>query len=242
MIRAVLVNNKEEETHTLIQMLRYLTAYLTDEKLDIEVLKDGADSQNALDGREELHLAIIDACTENGLSFAKSIRERYREVQIMIVADTKISPMVYMHPSICASALLLRPFDKEEISQTMEEFFRLAVVSFIEKDDRTFWARTQEGTTKIPFHAIYYFEAREKKIFARTKTEDFGFGGTLDKLMEELPEFFLRCHRSYVANREKIMVVRLADGMVIMKDNLMVPVSRSYKKLLKEYIHGDRQV
>ena len=241
MIRAVLVNKKEDETYALIQMIRYLTAHLTDEQLHIEVLKDGADAKNVLSDWEELHLAIIDACMENGLSFARRIRERYREVQIMIVADTKISPMVYMHPSICASALLLRPFDKEQISQTMEEFFRLAVASFIEKDDRTFWARTQEGTTKIPFHAIYYFEAREKKIFARTKTEDYGFGGTLDKLMEELPEIFLRCHRSYVANREKIMVVRLADGMIIMKDNLMVPVSRSYKKLLKEYIHGDRQ-
>ncbi len=241
MIHAVLVNNKEEETHTFIQMIRYLTAHLTDEQLSIEAFKDGADAKNSLNGWEDLHLAIIDVCTENGLSFARHIRERYKEVQIMIVADTKISPMVYMHPSICASALLLRPFDKEQASQTMEDFFRLAVVSFIEKDDRTFWARTQEGTTKIPFHAIYYFEAREKKIFARTKTEDYGFGGTLDKLMEELPEFFLRCHRSYVANREKIMVVRLAEGMIIMKDNLMVPVSRSYKKLLKEYIHGDRQ-
>lgn len=82
---------------------------------------------------------------------------------------------------------------------------------------------------------IYYIEAREKKIFIRTKQEEYGFYDTIENMEKKLPENFLRCHRSYIVNMSKVTAVKLSQSLIEIQNELQVPLSRSYKKTVKEY-------
>lgn len=94
---------------------------------------------------------------------------------------------------------------------------------------------TKEGSVRVPYDKIYYFEAREKKIYVCAGNEEFGFYHTMDKLSEELPEHFLRCHRGFVVNSLKIRKVMLSQNVIRLADGFEVPLSRSYKADLKEF-------
>ena len=52
---------------------------------------------------------------------------------------------------------------------------------------------------------------------------------------KKLPESFLRCHRSYIVNMSKVTAVKVSQSLIEVQDDLQVPLSRSYKKMVKEY-------
>ena len=85
---------------------------------------------------------------------------------------------------------------------------------------------------QIPFSQIYYFEARDKKLFVRTKNEEYAFYDTIESLARLLPEHFQRCHRSYIVNMEKIYRIVPSENYIELTEQIGVPVSRSYKSVL----------
>ena len=52
---------------------------------------------------------------------------------------------------------------------------------------------------------------------------------------KRLPGFFCRCHRSYIINMRKVTAVKASLNLIEMQDEIQVPLSRSYKKAIKEY-------
>ena len=80
------------------------------------------------------------------------------------------------------------------------------------------------------------YESREKKLFCNTGDEEYPFYGTLDQLAEQLGEDFVRCHRSFLANRKKIERVYLSGNVIELKGNISLPLSRSYKPEVKKML------
>ena len=73
----------------------------------------------------------------------------------------------------------------------------------------------------------YYLESRQTPIVERQSLTD---------ALEDLKENgFIRVHRSYIINTQKVKAVR--SDRIILKQTVEVPFSRSYKKRLKETKH-----
>lgn len=237
MIAILLLDTKTEEAETLKEEIRYLTARHGDEQLSFLTVPNTRKLAQTLKETDFLHVAIVDVTVSDGIQAAKLVRSRYPDVQILVIADMTVSPLAYLTPSIRPGSLLLRPCSGEQRHQIMEDFFYLAVRPLISEDDAVFWAKTKDGTQKIPFGSILYFEAREKKVFVRTRRIEYGIGGTIEALMDKLPDCFLRCHRSYIINRNYLERVRLSEGYAYLTDSIMIPISRSYKAQMKEEMH-----
>ena len=77
---------------------------------------------------------------------------------------------------------------------------------------------------------------REKKIFVRLKDKEYSKYGTLENVLKELSDDFIRCHRSFAVNKHYIDRVKLSENAIYLEHNIMVPLSRSYKAELKEYM------
>jgi two-component system response regulator LytT len=54
---------------------------------------------------------------------------------------------------------------------------------------------------------------------------------TLNQISETLPENFVRLHRSYLVNKNKILTVK--TNSVVLEGKIEIPVSRTYKALLE---------
>ena len=93
----------------------------------------------------------------------------------------------------------------------------------------------QEGRVLIEYSAIYFFEARNKKIYLNTGAREYGFYSTIEQLQEELGEQFIRCHRGFLVNQKKIERVVFAKNLIVLTDGYEIPVSRTYKSILKEF-------
>ena len=88
----------------------------------------------------------------------------------------------------------------------------------------------------VPCSKILYFESNSKKIILRTVSQEFEFYGSMQKISEELPGTFIRVHRSFIVNAEKISEVDFGENTIYFEDDTFVYLSRGYKPALQEYL------
>ena len=172
------------------------------------------------------------------ISELRDTRQGHEETMIMLLTDLSVLPTEYLRPGIIPDSILLRPFTREQLRQTNEEFVRFYMERNSEPDEEKFLIETKGEQILLPYSRICYFEAREKKTFVRVGMTEYASNKTLGVLEQELPSRFRRCHRSYIVNGSKVSKMNLTDNYLELEDGIEVPVSKTYKqefrKLLSE--------
>ena len=162
-------------------------------------------------------------------------RHRFSKAFLIVVADMTMSPLCYLKPEIFPSALILKPLNKEQVRKTIEDALRVFSRHFEKSSEKdVFFVTTREETLYIPYDQITYMEAREKKLFIHRGMEEYGCYETLDKVLQQLPDDFQRCHRSYVVNMNYVKAVSFSQNKIEMAGGEEIPLSRSYRKQIKE--------
>lgn len=212
--------------------IRECTALSTDEKLTFVGLYTIEDFEKFMQEAYQVDLICADITVVQGIERTETLRRKYPNAVIVLIADMTISPVEYMKPTILAAALLLRPLQKTMISQVIEQIFQV----YMEKDlkEEIFVVETREEKQRIPYSQIMYFEARSKKIYVCTQNYEYGFYDTMDNLEELYSERFIRCHRSFLVNRKMVEQVKLSQNYLILRGGIEIPLSRSYKSQIKE--------
>ena len=176
-----------------------------------------------------------DITVPESLSSLEKERHHFPKAFLIVVADVTMSPLSYLKPEIFPSALILKPMDDEQVRKTIEDALRVFSRRFQkESDEDVFLVTTREETLYIPYEQITYIEAREKKLFIHRGMEEYGCYETLDKVLQQLPDYFQRCHRSYVINMSHVKAVLFSQNKIEMTEGEEIPLSRSYRKQIKE--------
>lgn len=236
MISMVMLNGKEKEIPPFKNIIKELAAKMTEENWTMEYFALPNELKEYIDKQPLLDLCCYDITLQDSLESLPGFRKEYEEMGLLLITDAAISPILYLKPGIRADSLLMRPLNKEVVYATLEEFFS----SYLEKMNRlqgvkSYIIESKEGRIHLPYKDIFYFEAREKKVFVRTLNEEYGFYTTMEQLENELPEQFIRCHRSFIVNSEKIKKVMLTQNLISLIQGFDVPLSRSYKPVLKQF-------
>lgn len=232
---AILLCGKDEKERTLIGGdCRKRVAEESDEQLQIANAVDDKELLEAVENEHLVHLLYYDFQKGQILGGLRMFRRQYSDAMVMLIADPSVSPLEYLRPGIAPDSLLLRPLSAERIGAVNGEFMD----SFFERFDHkaaesSFVVNTREEKVFIPYSHIYYFEARDKKLFVRTKNEEYVFYDTIEALERRLPDTFRRCHRSYIVNTEKIQRILTADSFIDLGNQIGAPISRSYKAAFK---------
>ena len=238
MVSMTAYDENRKELVELKKVTKDLAARLSEDSWRIEQFFDLEQMRAYFEEMPLLDLLLYDVTRREALDYLRQIRREYRTAGLLILADMSTSPMTYMKPDIHAGSLLLRPWSREQAWEVLEEFIREyleAARSVQGTEEQIYVIDTKEGRIRIPYDRIYYFEAREKKIYVCAGNEEFGFYHTIDNLAEELPDQFIRCHRGFIVNSLKIRKIMLSQNMIRLADDFEVPLSRSYKADLKEF-------
>lgn len=238
MISALLYDGDKNEIKKIRSFCRDAVARMGEERLEIRETETIRDLREHLDGQTAPDAAVVDVVAGDGIPAAGLIRSNSDKSEMMVIADTTVSPMAYMTPAIRAASLLLRPYTDQMAEDTFGGFFRALFARREEGEDESFVIENQDGKQLVPFPDICFFEIREKRLYARTRSREYSRYGTLDQLVTELPDYFLRCHRSYVVNTKMIRKIRMTEGLIYLDHDLDVPLSRKYKTAIKEFIHA----
>lgn len=194
--------------------------------------------------REQVPADIIcvDITMSGALDMVKELRQLASQAYIILIANSSISPLVYMRPAIGAESLMLKPLSEKQIQEVLSEAIEAYVYRFYKPDEsKVFVVENSGGRSLIDYDRIYFFEARDKRVYLNTESEEYGFYDTLEQLEKRLEGEFLRCHRSFLVNKEKIAEVFLSQNRIVLKGEFEVPLSRSYKPAVKEYLKkGER--
>lgn len=230
MINAAICNDKDDGK-LLESQLKEETAFGTDEQINIRYAVTTGEIERLIKEQDVEDIICVDVTLNNGIENAELFRKGYPKAAIVIIADLNILPIKYMTPSIMAAALLLKPLTLPCVKEVVKQVFD----SFVNhcREEEVFVIETKEEKYRIPYSKIMYFEASAKKIYACTEVNEYGFYGTMDNLETMLSEKFVRCHRGYMINRNYIKKVMLSKNIVMMKGNIEIPLSRSYKEILK---------
>lgn len=236
MITFLSVASKKEENNLMRESVREQAALRTDEMWKFHMFEQISRTEEFLKDIPVLDIISWDVTMNHSVGSLEKVRQDYKQAYLMVVADGSISPMMYLRPGIMPSSLLLKPVSRENLVMVVNEMMDAFTEKFDSKDvQESFVIESREGKQYIPLSQIYYIEAREKKIFIRTKQEEYGFYDTIENMEKKLPENFLRCHRSYIVNMCKVTAVKLSQSLIEIQNELQVPLSRSYKKTVKEY-------
>lgn len=178
-----------------------------------------------------------DVTTDSARHALEGVRQECRQAFLVVIAGQETSPLLFLTPALGPDSLLLRPLEHKELQRATGEMVR-AVQEKEQATEGYFSVVHRDGTQRIPYHSIYYFEARGRKIYLRLPREEIGFTGTLEQVEAQLPSNFRRTHRSFIINTDKIEQILLAANLVRLWGGILVPLSRSYKPKIKELCHG----
>ena len=238
MISMVTYDNDTEELKEIKGISKDLAARMSEDQWSMEQFTNLQKLSQYIEEKPLMDMLLYDVEEKKALEYLQQIRKEYQMTPIMLLADIKTSPMEYMKPGIRASSLLLRPWTGTQAKEVLQEFIS-EYLKMVAREKNTGTAayviESKEGRISIPYEQIYFFEAREKKIYVCAGKEEFGFYHTIDKLSEELPEQFIRCHRGFIVNAEKIRKIMLSQNIIYLEDGFDVPLSRSYKSVLKGF-------
>ncbi len=234
MVSMMVYNTREKDRDMIQEAVRHAAAYLTEEKWELNYFEQMERMRKFLADGPLLDLACYDVSGEGSIDYLEQIRRHYRETLLMLIAEPSMSPMEYIRPTILASSLMIRPLTRGKLLDNLSELLEQYQDRGETEEEESLIIETREGKTYVPYSKIYYFEAREKKIYVRLKKTELTFYETIEHLAERLPSGFVRCHRSFIVCRSRIRKVMLSKNLIELEQGMEVPLSRSYKHAFKE--------
>lgn len=234
MISALLYDRDKEKLRIIDKAVRDFIAVCSEDESRIDRCSSASEVFAILAQRDIQDFACLDIGGYRGIGVAESVREKYRDAGILVIADVSISPKTYIKPSVMAGALILRPCTQEEIRHTLEEFVSSCIRKTAVSEEQYFSLETKKGIVRLPYDRIYCFEASMKRVLVRLKREEYSYYDTLETLGTILPQEFWRCHRSYIINSNRIREYNSVLNAVVMEDGSQIPVSRNYRRAIRE--------
>ena len=89
---------------------------------------------------------------------------------------------------------------------------------------------------KIPYSDIVYIESLSDYIRVNTVRDQIVSKEKISNLVSRLPDIFLRIHRSFIINKERIKTISYNEIMV---DDVLLTIGRSYRKAVKESLKNN---
>lgn len=236
MVTMIIYGPRRKETASFEKLTKNLFAYLSEEELQLYCFCSLDTVKEFLEKGMLLDLACIGVTGQAEIALLQQIRGLYGQAELLLVADSCISPMEYLTPAVRAASLLLYPYKEQQKEQVLRGFLRSCLKDRAGHDckDKDFLViENREGRTVIPFDQIYYIEVRERKVFIRIRNKEYSKYDSMEHLLGQLPDRFVRCHRSFAFNMRHLERIRLSENTVYLEDGMMVPLSRSYKSAVK---------
>lgn len=225
----------DDEPHALRQLAEYIEAV---PYLSLEGSFESAfDACNFLyDNAIDLIFVDINMPDINGIDFVKSLSKN-----VKIVFITAHSEFAYEGFQLDAADYLLKPISFTDFlksaNKVNERYFQQnSSLPEIQQNRDYLFIKSEYRVIRINFKDIKYIESKREyvKIFL-DGSEPITTLMSIKKLEETLPgNMFMRVHRSFIVNLDKITVVE--RNRIIFDNKVYIPISENYGEKFQEYM------
>jgi DNA-binding LytR/AlgR family response regulator len=234
MIRCIAI---DDEPLALQQLVAYIRK--------VPYLELAAQCQSALEARAFLEQDTADAIfcdinmpDLNGMDFVKSLA-----TPPLIVFTTAYSEYAVEGFRVNAVDYLLKPFGLQDfqraanrLKERLEDTTSNPPVSPVPHSDDVLFLKTDYRIVKVNISDIRYVEAMSEylKVWLDNQPKPIITLLSMKKMEERLPSNFMRIHRSYIINLDKIQEVN--KNRVIMDADTYLPIGDIYKETFQAYL------
>ena len=218
--------------------LQQLVAYIK----KVPFLELAAQCQSALEAREFLQHDTVDAIfcdinmpDLNGMDFVKSL-----SFPPLIVFTTAYSEYAVEGFRVNAVDYLLKPFGLQDFQRAAnrlkERLDDTPAAPMTPSTQDVLFLKTDYRIVKVNICDIRYIEGMSEylKVWLENEPKPIITLLSMKKMEERLPDYFMRIHRSYIINLNKIQEVN--KNRVIMDAETYLPIGDMYKEGFQAYL------
>ena len=204
---------------------KLLEAEIIEQDLDAEISIISSEQKKIFDAiyNKEIDVLFLDIDFKNngknGIDFAKDLRKINKNFYLVFLS----AHQRYLHVSLTTKIFdyLVKPINRDTISDIVSRlkdefannkalFLHLNKWEFVRTDD------------------IFYIEKNGKKSIIVTDDINFTTTKGLNTLLSELPQNFLRCHKSYILNSDKVLSIDKKLGLASFGKNITCPINTQF--------------
>jgi len=174
----------------------------------------------------DVFLIDIDLHTQiNGLEIAKQIRKTNKNCYfIFTTGHLEYGFQAYQYKTF---DYLPKPITIERLEKTILRLFEDIKGSY-----KTF-IRLDNKNTIIDENEIKYIKRDGMKIIFHTDSRDYEIYSSFNKIQDKLPDNFVRCHKSFIANVNNVTTIEPVSNIVYFSDS-SCDIGPKYKN---DFIH-----
>lgn len=222
----------------LDRLEKMLEKIFTKNNYDASVVFKSDNADDILDYIDEntadvLMLDINLKYNKSGLELAKEIRKRKKNSYIIFTTGHLEYAMVaYKYKTF---DYLPKPITYDRLEDTITRLFEDA--NELSKN----YIKIDSKNTIVDESEIQYIKRDGMKLVFHTSSRDYDTYSSFNKFQEKLPDSYVRCHKSYIANINQIKNVEPVSGTITFQDGNTCEIGPKYKREFMEVLknHGN---
>ncbi len=156
---------------------------------------------------------ILDIDLKNefsGLYLANQIRQKNKKAYIIFTtAHLEYSMVAYKYKTF---DFIAKPLTLERLEETILRLYDDICI------DSSGYIKLNKKNSFLKNEDIFFIQKNGKKAIFKTKNHDYEITSSFSDILDTLPNNFVRCHKSYIVNLDKISSIQ-ANNTIIFKDS-----------------------
>jgi len=222
-IKVITIDDNKEELDHINRILK--------KQDNLKIIKsftsDTGLSEFILENNCDIIFTDIELGSKNSIDLFKKIKNNLPQIVFMSTYPK------YAHKSFAVNPLhyIVKPVTNSEVLTAIERFLNQNKDNIRES---FFVKKLHSSNEKIYLDDILFIESEKDAIKIKTKENEIVTLSSIKKILEKLPNKFIRVHRSFIIN---INHIKSFENKNIKIDDYTIPISRAYKKEVLQFIH-----
>jgi len=213
----------DDNPHIVESTSKFLESIFIKHDIDANIALRSCNYDEIIDyaRNNTIHVALMDVelnSNKTGIDIAKELRKINKNVYFIFFS----AHMQYVFDSLKARIFdyLLKPITYEKLEDCIirlsndikkSKYIRFNHKIAVNRDD------------------ILMIEKKGLKCIVHLLDTDLAIRLTLDEAHHKLSEEFIRCHKSYIANQNKIQSINYLENKLVLENNIYCPIGPKYK-------------
>ncbi len=208
-----------DDNHNILNRLeKMLESILINNKLSGQVTYSTTNPDNLLNyvKTNPIDVVILDIDLKSnisGMDLANIIRKRNKKAYIIFTtAHLEYSMIAYKYKTF---DFLAKPVTLERLEETIIRLFDDISA------DNSYFFKVNKNKVCINSNDIYFIQKQGKKAIFKTSGTDLELNSSFSNILSNLPKNFVRCHKSYIVNLNKISHIQ-SNNTIVFSDNAKI--------------------
>ena len=220
----------DDNLNILDKLAKMLENIFTKYNYDATVAFKSDDVESIVDyvTRNKTDVLLLDINLKDGktgLEIAETVRKRNKDAYIIFTTGhLEYAMMAYKFKTF---DYLAKPITTERLEETINRLFD--DINGLPKK----YITIDSKNTIIDESEVEYIQRDGMKLIFRTLSRDYETYSSFNKLKDDLPDNFIRCHKSFIVNIDNVTNVDFVANEIYFKKNAPCSIGPKYKNELK---------